>query len=304
MSPAVLCLGETMVVLAPQAGGALHVGAALTLGVGGAESNTAVALRRGGVDAAWAGLLGEDALGDVVARFLAQHGLDTSLVERRALPTGLYVKTTTAAGTVAPLYYRRGSAASTMDASLARRWARAARPRVVHVSGITAQISTAGEEFLHAVCIERVFGDAIVSFDVNHRPALAGPTTPESLLRLARASDIVFVGADEARTTWGAPATDLPALLTGPRHLIVKDAAVEATEHHAGGAVSVAAPRLDVVDPVGAGDAFAAGWLTAWLAGADAAGRLGAGHREAARALASAGDVAEAADLENGAGVS
>lgn len=292
MNPEVLCLGETMVVLAAADGAALQVGTAMTVGVGGAESNTAVALRRAGVDAAWAGLLGEDPLGDLVAGELRRCDVDVSLHERRALPTGLYLKSRDADGRISPLYYRRGSAASTMDAATARGWARAARPRVVHVTGITAQISAAGEEFLEAVCVERVFGEALVSFDVNHRAALAGPTTPATLRRLARASDVVFVGADEARTTWDADAADLPALLAGPRHLVVKDAAVEATEHTAHGAVSVAAPRVDVVDAVGAGDAFAAGWLAAWLGGADARARLKSGHRQAALALTSPGDVA------------
>jgi len=281
-----------MVVLAPADGAALHVGGGLTLGVGGAESNTAVALRRAGVDAAWAGLLGEDPLGDLVAAELARCGVDVSRHGRRPLPTGMYIKSRGADGRVRPLYYRRGSAASTMDAATARGWARAASPKIVHVSGITAQISAAGEEFLDAVCVERVFGDALVSFDVNHRPALAGPTTAETLRRLARASDIVFVGADEATTTWDADAAALPTLLAGPRHLVVKDAAVAATEHGPDGAVAVAAPQVDVVDAVGAGDAFAAGWLAAFLAGADPQGRLRSGHREAARALASPGDVA------------
>ncbi|MCR2813824.1 sugar kinase [Microbacterium sp. zg.Y1084] len=296
MSPDVLCLGETMALLAPSPGEPLQPGSALTLGVGGAESNTAVALRGAGVDAAWAGLLGDDPLGDVVAGFLAARDVDISLHERRPLPTGLYVKATGPDGMVRPLYYRRGSAGSTMDAALARRWAQAATPRIVHVSGITAQISEAGAQFLHAVCVDRVFGEALLSFDVNHRPALAGPATPGTLRHLARASDVVFVGADEAQTTWGVAADDIPRHLSGPRHLVVKDAGADASEYGPDGTVRVTAGPATIVDAVGAGDAFAAGWLAALIAGTDAAGRLSEGHRQAARVLASAGDVAPAAE--------
>ncbi|GAA2001587.1 sugar kinase [Microbacterium ulmi] len=288
--PRVLCAGETMALVAPTDAAPLRIGSPLTLHVGGAESNTAIALRSLGIDTAWASLLGSDSLGDLVEEFIRSRGVDTSLVERRGEPTGLYLKSVTDQGTK-PLYYRSGSAASRMDADVARRWADRMHPELVHVTGITAQISAEGRDFLAAVCEGRVFGDALVSFDVNHRPALADAGTPDTLRRLARACDIVFVGADEAETVWGVSSDGIPDLLAGPRHLVVKDAGARAVEHAEGTRTERAALRVDVVEPVGAGDAFAGGWLAGLLSGADAGERLEAGHRSARRVLLSATDV-------------
>jgi 2-dehydro-3-deoxygluconokinase len=289
-----LCIGETMVVVASTSGSPLEAGGSLALSVGGAESNVAVGVRRAGHSVAWASLLGEDRFGDIVEEHLRGRGVDTCLVERRAARTGLYVKSIEPRGTV-PIYYRAGSAATEMDAELARGWAKRMTPRIVHVSGITAQISAPGRALLRAVCEDRVFGDALVSFDVNHRPALASSETPDELAALARASDIVFVGADEAATIWGTVAEDVPRFLRGPRHVIVKDAAVSAIDYSDGARVESPALRVDVVEAVGAGDAFAGGWLGAFLDGLPAVERLGAGHAAAARVLASPTDLPEEA---------
>lgn len=286
----VLCIGESMIGITSADGGELAVGGQLTLFVGGAESNVAVGVSRAGLRAAWASLVGDDRFGRVIVDHVRGLGVETALVGYREWPTGVYFKSVEATGTV-PLYYRAGSAASHMDAELARSWANVVTPRLVHVSGITAQISDAGRGLLRAVCEERVFGDATVSFDVNHRPALAGAGTPDELARLARASDIVFVGADEAERLWGADAGDIPGLLRGPHHLVVKDAASDATEYIDDTAVVCPTPPVEVVEAVGAGDAFAGGWLSAYVRGLPALERLAAGHAAAARVLGVRGDL-------------
>lgn len=295
MTPDVLCIGETMMLVAPTTPEQLTVECDLRLHVAGAESNVALNLTRLGHTVAWASLLGEGHFGDLVAQHLNDSGVDTSLVERRDAPTGAYFKNPGPDGTRV-IYYRTGSAASRMDAALAHAWAERTHPRIVHISGITSQISESAGELSTAVVVDRVFGDAIVSFDVNHRPALATAETPHQLLRLARSADIVFVGADEALAVWGDAASDLPALFTRPdggrpAHIIVKDGDVDATDHHAAGSTVVPARTVDVVEPVGAGDAFAAGWLSAYLHGADATERLTRGHTTAARVLTSMADT-------------
>jgi 2-dehydro-3-deoxygluconokinase len=74
---------------------------------------------------------------------------------------------------------------------------------------------------------------------------------------------------------------------TGP---VVKDGAVGAHAFAAWRTAFVPADRVDVVEPVGAGDAFAAGYLAADLAGEPAETALRNGHRFAARVLATTGD--------------
>ena len=132
VSGAVLCVGETMAVIAAPVGSSLEEADAVRLDSGGAESNVAVHVALSGHPARWFSRLGDDALGHRVLRHLAEAGVDTSaVITDRDHPTGLYVKDP-ARGVQ---YYRRGSAASFLSPHDAER-VDVASVRVVHVSGI------------------------------------------------------------------------------------------------------------------------------------------------------------------------
>ncbi len=137
----------------------------------------------------------------------------------------------------------------------------------------------------------------LVSFDLNYRPALwvtRSEDASEVLARLARHSDIVFLGADEASAVFGTddPAR-LRALFPEPEHLIVKNDAHTVTGFHRDERVDVPALRLDVVEKIGAGDAFAGGFLAGLLHGLGHEERIRLGHLCAAAALTGHGDIAE-----------
>jgi 2-dehydro-3-deoxygluconokinase len=287
-----LAIGETMVLVGTEPGCPLTAGAAATVSTGGAESNVAVGVASQGLHAAWFSRLGTGPLGDLVLDGIADRGVDTTAVIRDpSRPTGLMVKHA-AADRSRVFYYRSGSAASALSRSDI---ALLPSARVVHVSGITAALSGTCREFLEAVVGRREVPGARVSFDVNHRPALwARPDEAAAvLLAFARAADVVFVGRDEAEALWGtATADEVRRLLPDVPHLVVKDGAVEAVEFSGADVTRVPAEVVEVVDPVGAGDAFAAGWLSRWLRGAGAAARLSGGHAAAAAVLASPTDLA------------
>jgi len=141
---------------------------------------------------------------------------------------------------------------------------------------------------------------ARLSFDVNHRPALwADGAAAPTLRALAERADIVFVGLDEANVLWGCrTADDVREILPSPAHLIVKDGDVGATEFGDEGRVFVPALTIEVLEAVGAGDAFAAGYLAALLAGRGSAERLAAGHERACLVLQSVSDFVADAELE------
>jgi 2-dehydro-3-deoxygluconokinase len=107
---------------------------------------------------------------------------------------------------------------------------------------------------------------------------------------------VLFVGLDEAETLWGcSTAEDVSAILPGPRHVVIKDSATEAVEFvRAPGkeeqVFRVPAHRVDVVEAVGAGDAFAAGYLAGLLRGDAPADRLALGHSFAAWTLGTRAD--------------
>lgn len=290
----VFCAGETMVMVTPADGSGLRPGTACLLHAGGAESNVAGHLAKLGHRVAWAGALGADPLGDLIVDELVRSGVDTSDVVRDPdHRTGVYFKDSSPEGTTV-YYYRDDSAAAAMSASTTQAWP-GRRPRIVHVSGITAALSQGCLELLHRIVDDRVFGEALVSFDVNFRPSLWPDLqrAADRLRMLASRSDIVFVGRDEAERLWQTrSAEDVRALLPDVPHLIVKDGGHAATGFHGQHATTCRAPHVEVVEPVGAGDAFAAGWLAGMLRELDPVRRLRLGHLIASRVLSSPSDAA------------
>ncbi|MBD8217836.1 sugar kinase [Microbacterium sp. CFBP 13617] len=288
MTGVLLAVGETMAMLAPSDGGGVIDAAAFLVDAGGAESNVAAHAAALGMTARWHSRLGADALGDRVLRQVAARGVDAASVVRDLdRPTGLYVKDPGRG----VRYYRRGSAASALTEGDAEDLALDGVD-VLHVSGITAALSSSARAFLVAAMARARALGVTVSFDVNHRAALwsaadAGPV----LADLATAADVVFVGRDEAETLWATPRdSDVRALLDGVAELVVKDGDVGATAFHGEARTFVPALRVEVLDAVGAGDAFAGGYLAARSRGLGVAARLAAGHERAALTLRTLGD--------------
>lgn len=288
-----LAIGETMAMVTPVVAAPVVEADAFLLDAGGAESNVAAHVAALGHRAVWLSRLGADALGRRVARQLAERGVDVSrVVFDEEHPTGLYVKDPGNG----VLYYRRGSAASHLaDADAAA--VSFEGVDLLHVSGITAAISASASSFLRRV-IDRAREHGVpVSFDVNHRaPLWDAATAAPVLLGLARSADVVFVGRDEAETLWRtAAAADVRALLPDVAELVVKDGDVGATAFVGANAVFEPALVVDVVEAVGAGDAFAGGYLAGLLSGDAIADRLCAGHDRAARTLQTTTDSIDGA---------
>ncbi|PPF51091.1 carbohydrate kinase [Clavibacter michiganensis] len=284
---ALLAMGETMAVLYPAAGTVTDA-AAFHVDAGGAESNVLAHAAALGVPARWHSRLGDDALGARVLRQLAARGIDvSSVVVDPRHPTGLYVKDP-GRGVV---YHRRGSAASRLDEADAD-----AAPfdgvAHLHLTGITAALSPEAARFLRRSVARARERGIPVSLDVNHRPALwsAGEAAPV-LADVARLADVVLVGRDEAEGLWGTrTAEDVRAAFPDVAELVVKDAEIGCTAFEGTRTAFEASHEVVVRDAVGAGDAFAGGYLVARMQGADLAVRLRRGHDRAALTLAHAGD--------------
>ena len=264
--------------------------AAITLA--GAEANVAVGLTLFGHHAAWASRLGDDPIGERIASEMAVRGVDLWIERDRDAPTGVMFKDPGVESS-SVYYYRRGSAASRMDAGFLSP-DRLQGVRIVHTTGITPALSASCLRMVDGIFADARAAGALVSFDVNDRRALWSEEEAAAVLaRLADAADITFVGRDEAERIWGtATPAAIRALLPHCALLVVKDGDVGATAFSADDEpVFVPAPVVDVVEPVGAGDAFASGFLAATLDGQDLAARLSAGHAAAARVLTIAADL-------------
>lgn len=299
--PRLITIGETMALITPSRVEPLATATDVRLLIGGAESNVATHAALLGVPSAWVSAVGDDPLGVRVRDGVAEHGVDVRWVSSDpAARTGVYFKDPGNG----VLYYRQDSAASRMSPeSIAD--VPLEQASAVHISGITPALSTSCAALIDSIIDRVASGPGILSFDVNHRAALwaSGEAAP-ALLDLARRADLVFVGLDEAEGLWGtADADAVRALIPQPARVVVKDGDVGATEFHRSGAdvdtdlhtdadVRTFAPaiRTEVVEAVGAGDAFAAGYLAALLDGAAAAERLVAGHRRAHLVLQSTSD--------------
>lgn len=281
----VVCVGESMALVTPDPPAPLETGGPMRLEVAGAESTVACYLAQLGVRAAWVSRVGADPLGELLLATIDGWGVDTSAVAvDPGAPTGVFFKDPGLTSTTRVYYYRAGSAASRLGPET-----RVPEAALTHLSGITPALSASC-----AALVARLLDGRRCSFDVNYRPGLWPVDEAAPVLRdLAMRAEIVFVGLDEARALWGVSTPrDVRSLLAGPSTLVVKDGAVGATSFHPGGTDFVPTPPVEVTEPVGAGDAFAAGYLAGLLRFFAETDRLALGHRVAAAALAVTGDVA------------
>ncbi|MFE0629517.1 sugar kinase [Streptomyces sp. NPDC058864] len=287
----VVCVGETMAALAPDPLGPLDDADLLRIDIAGAESNVALYLADHGIPARWVSAVGDDPFGRRVRARIAAGGVDVSGVRTDpARPTGLLLKDPGAQGTRVH-YHRAGSAASALTPDVLDDPALSGAA-LVHLSGITPALSAG----CHALVERALRPDRPwpVSFDVNHRPALwTGRSAADVLRPLADRADIVLVGLDEAQALWGEGITDARSvreLLPGPGVLVVKDGSRAVTAFTGTDAHSVPALTVRVAEPVGAGDAFAAGFLSGLLRDLPVERALRLGHLTAASALRVAAD--------------
>jgi 2-dehydro-3-deoxygluconokinase len=297
VQPTVVCFGETMGMFTPTSTVPLDEAAAFTLGTGGAESNVAMHLAELGHDVAWASTVGTDPVGTKIIDALHSAGVDTRWVGRTAdAPTGLYLKEPDTGSGARVFYYRTGSAASTLKIADAAGWPLAGA-RWIHTTGITPALSVSCSALVEHVLDSAAEWGAQVSFDINFRPGIwSVEEAAPRLLALAQKATVVLVGLDEAAVLWGCvTAADVRALLPELPYLVVKDSSIDATEFARGldgteTVTVVPARKVTVVEPVGAGDAFAAGYLSSLINAEPSADRLVRGHSRAAWALGSRDD--------------
>ena len=253
----ILCVGEVLWDSLPAG-----------LSLGGAPLNVACHLRALGVPVAMASRVGDDALGRDALREMAARGLGTGLVQvDAARPTG--VVNVDVADPRNPTYDIAEPAAwdaiELTDALLRR----ASAARYV-VFGSLAQ-----RHAITRATVARLLGTpALKVFDVNLRPP---HVDPEVVRRCLQAADVVKLNDEELRQLagwFGLPARvrDAARALASTfdcRMVCVTRGRSGAATWHDGAWTEHPGFAADVVDTVGAGDAFLAAVLAGLLAGAD-----------------------------------
>ncbi len=299
-SPLAVCVGEGLVSFVPATAAPLEEARTFHRSLAGAEWNTAIALASAGVRAAVVSRVGDDGFGRFLRAELDRHGVDASAVQvDPEAPTGLYVKELSPRpdgsvdGTMH--YYRSGSAAAALSPeTLASDAASAllAEAALVHTSGITPALSDTARAAQDSLFDDRRDG-RLLSFDVNWRPALWRGREDHGravIADYAHRADVLFCTRPDAEAVFGTADPDrLRALFAEPRFVVVTSPR-GATAFDGEDRTDSAALDVPVVESIGAGDAFAAGFLAGILTGLSLTGSLARAHRIATRALASTRD--------------
>ncbi|MFC0470909.1 sugar kinase [Halalkalibacter kiskunsagensis] len=265
----VITFGETMALFAPENGGLMKYASSYNRKFGGAESNVAIGLSRLGHNVGWISKVGNDELGKGMVAFIRGEGVDVSQVKVVEAPTGIYFKEIRNHSDVRVQYYRHGSAASTLTkADILDEYV--SQAKYLHITGITPALSdSCYETVLHAMKKAKEIGVTII-FDPNLRKKLwSEEKARKVLLEIVSQSDIILPGVAEGEFLFGE--SDISTLgdkflSHGAKLVIIKDGANGAHYFNEGEEGFVPAFKVEqVIDPVGAGDGFAAGFISGLL---------------------------------------
>jgi 2-dehydro-3-deoxygluconokinase len=293
--------GETMIRLTAAGGRRLEEAEALEVAVGGTESNVAVALARLGRHVAWLSALPDNPLGRRIGHELRGHGVDLAGVRWiRDARVGVYfLDPGSPPRPTRVLYDRAGSAVAGLtrvdiDLDLVR------RARVLHLTGITPALSQGCSEIWRGLAQAARDAGVPIILDVNYRSQLWTPAAArEGLAPVTRLANVLICGADDAAVIWGQHGSGevvARALLerSSAELVVVTLGAGGACALSRGGTfIQQSAVPVTIVDAVGAGDAFAAGFIDRWLDKPEDVGTaLRAGVSLAALAMTMPGDLA------------
>lgn len=266
----VFTFGETMVLFQPEQMLPLEYIHQFPKKIGGAESNVAIGLTRLGHSVTWFSKLGNDPFGRYVLKSIRGEGVDVaSCLLTDEAPTGLLFKEQLSPEDMNVYYYRKGSAASLMQPEELDAGAIAAA-RILHISGITPALSdSAFATVMEAIEIAKRNGTMIV-FDPNLRLKLwSAEQAKKTFNDIAASADVILPGLDEGQLMTAE--TDVEAVaeaLAGDSDKIIviklgdQGAYLHSKEQKA---YIEGFPVNRIVDPVGAGDGFAAGVISGLL---------------------------------------
>jgi sugar/nucleoside kinase (ribokinase family) len=234
--------------------------------LGSASAICAMGLARLGTPVAFFGKVGDDPAGHFCLDAMRGRGIDLdAVVADPSLKTGVTVAITSTADRALVSFL--GSIASLSEGEVPRELL--SRADHVHVSSFYLQeaLRPGVEKLFREARAEGLTTSLDPGFDPSERWA---PDLVETL----RSVDIFFPNEVELRGLTGSddPEEAVRRLQNGSTRIVAKLGARGAMALDGGGrSVHVPAPRVEVTDTTGAGDSFDAGFLHAWLEGAELA---------------------------------
>lgn len=297
----VLTFGEPLVVCAHRGTESIAVNRDFNVGAAGAELNTAIALGRMNVPVAYAAAVGDDPFGEFLVRELKADNVDVSRVSAASSgSTGILFKMKSGMERESHVYYYRSASPMALGHWQADQCVSDVLSGVfswVHTTGIVRML---GDHTCHEVDrILRIASESGIqtSFDINIRLKMGGAATwRNNLKEVISYITWLFLGDTEAQLLFGTDeAQKVDEVIRGwgfvGQGLIIKQGEHGATAYTSDGAKHVEAKQVvQVVDTVGAGDGFNAGFIAGFLRGENLRDALDLGALIGAYAVTSAGD--------------
>ena len=276
LGPFVICLGEALIDRLGPPGGDPAVDRPVEDRLGGAPANVACGLARLGTPVAFAGRLGQDAIGEAFARLFAERGLETALLQQDAArPSRIVLVRRAPDGERQFQGFAGDAGAGFADQALEPAVLPQAQWLLIGTLPLAAPKSASA--LLSAVHQTQAQGTTI-ALDVNWRPTFwddtadpaAGPSVAAksaiqpllnqaALIKLAREEALWFFNTDD-------PGVIQQALPQRPDVVVTDGAAPVRWQLGADSGQQAAFQPPTVVDTTGAGDAFTAGLLHRWAA--------------------------------------
>ncbi|MEN1968897.1 sugar kinase [Lentibacillus sp. N15] len=268
----VITIGDAMITFNPASKGPMRYVHSFEKKVGGAELNFAIGCARLGLKIGIISRTGNDEFGRHILNFIRGEGIDISEVKLMdEYPTSINFKEILEDGSGRTFYYRHPSPTNelTLD-SISEEFIR--NSKVLHITGVFAAINPKNIAILeHAAKLAKK-NNVKVSFDPNIRLKLWSlEDAREGLLKLLPYVDFVFSGEQEAEWLFG-PKTLEQYIDTykeyGAEHVIIKRGDEGSVGYFNGEIINARAKKpRKVVDTVGAGDGFNAGYIYSYLQG-------------------------------------
>lgn len=232
--------------------------------LGGAPFNTARACGRLGCDVAFVGAISNDRFGSMLTQQLEADGVSTSLLTRVDEPTTLATAELDDGGSATYRFYLDGTSAPQLVESPSTR-----ETSAVFAGGLGLALDPM------AATIESMIRtrpqECLAMIDVNCRPSVIRDHAlyGQRIGRITASSDVVKVSDEDL--TYLHPTLDplqasMEILKSGASVVLVTKGSDQVDIHISSGSASVKVNAVTVVDTIGAGDAFAAGFLTWWMA--------------------------------------
>ncbi len=280
----VVTFGEAMLRLSPPHFSRLEQTHSLDVEIGGSELNVAVGLSRLGMSAAWISKLPHNALGRMVRNRARELGVDVAhVIFSDKGRQGLYFVEYGAAPRASSVLYDRGNSSISLIQPGEVDWKKVlSRAKLLHVSGITPALSPSAAETTAVAMKAAKDAGCLVSYDLNYRKKLWSPAEAKGCQEpLMKRVDIFTTTEEDTGVVFGiredtyqkvaeslAKAFGFKAVaITLREDLSVWKNNWTAIAYADGKIYSDRTYTVEIVDRVGAGDSFTAGFIYGYLTG-------------------------------------